>query len=115
MKLREKLQPYILECAAKVSKEGYTLMRPLVFDFAADPEALKQDCEFMFGPSLLVCPVTEANVTSWRVYLPKNESGWTDFRNGSKYEGGRYVDVPVDINAIPVFVQDSPLAKKLPE
>ncbi|MBR5671541.1 MAG: DUF4968 domain-containing protein [Bacteroidales bacterium] len=113
MKLREKLQPYILECAAKVSQEGYTMMRPLVFDFPADSEALKQDCEFMFGPSLLVCPITEAGVSNWRVYLPKNEGGWTDFRTGEKYEGGRYVDVPADITAIPVFVQDSPLAKKL--
>ena len=107
MKLREELRPYILECAAKVSQEGYTLMRPLVFDFAADPEALKQDCEFMFGPSLLVCPVTEAGVGSWRIYLPESEGGWTDLRTGEKYEGGRYVDVPVDITAIPVFVRES--------
>ena len=115
MKLRKDLQPYILECAEKVSKDGYTMMRPLVFDFAGDPEALKQDCEFMFGPSLLVCPVTEAGVSSWRVYLPQNEGGWTDFRSGERYEGGRYVDVPVDITAIPVFVQDSPLAGLLPD
>ncbi len=103
MKQREQLRPYILDCAKKVSEEGYTLMRPLIFDFADDPEALKQDCEFMFGPKYLVCPVTEAGVSSWKVYLPKNEGGWTDCRTGAQYEGGRYVEVPVDINAIPVF------------
>ena len=105
MKLRERLRPYILDCARKVSEEGYTMMRPLVFDFADDAEALKQDCEFMFGDSMLVCPVTEAGVSSWRVYLPENEGGWTDFRTGKHYEGGRYVDVPVDLSAIPVFVR----------
>ncbi|MBR3526781.1 MAG: DUF4968 domain-containing protein [Bacteroidales bacterium] len=106
MKQREQLRPYILDCAKKVSEEGYTLMRPLVFDFADDPEALRQDCEFMFGPKYLVCPVTEAGVSSWRVYLPKNEGGWTDTRSGQRYEGGRYADVPVDITAIPVFVRE---------
>ena len=105
MKQREQLRPYILDCAKKVSEEGYTMMRPLVFDFASDPEALKQDCEFMFGPKYLVCPVTEAGVSSWKVYLPKNEGGWTDLRTGEKYEGGHYVEVPVDITAIPVFVR----------
>ena len=37
IKEREALRPYIEECARRVSTEGYTLMRPLVFDFADDP------------------------------------------------------------------------------
>ena len=115
MKLRKRLEPYILECARMVSEEDYTLMRPLVFDFADDSEALEQDCEFMFGPSLLVSPVTEAGVTSWRTYLPETEGGWTDFRTGETYEGGRYVETPVDLSSIPVFVRTSPLSHLLPD
>ena len=105
MFLRKKLEPYILECARMVSEEDYTMMRPLVFDFADDPEALKQDCEFMFGPSLLVSPVTEAGVATWKTYLPENEDGWTDFRTGQWYRGGQYVETPVDLRSIPVFVR----------
>ena len=100
---REALLPYILECARRVSEEDYTLMRPLVFDFPDDEEALRQDCEYMFGPDYLVCPVTAPKVTSWRVYLPENEGGWEDIRNGSRYEGGHYYEVPVDLEDIPVF------------
>ena len=100
---REAILPYILECARRVSEEDYTLMRPLIFDFPEDEEALRQDCEFMFGPDYLVCPVTAPKVTSWRVYLPVNEGGWEDVRSGLHYEGGRYVDVPVDLEDIPVF------------
>ena len=100
---REAMMPYILECARKVSEEDYTMMRPLVFDFPADEEALRQDCEFMFGPDYLVCPVTEGHVDSWRVYLPVNAGGWEYLKDGSHYEGGRYVDVPVDMENIPVF------------
>ena len=105
MDLRKRLLPYILDCAVRVSREGYTLMRPLVFDFPDDPEALRQDDEFMFGPALLVHPVTESGVTSWRTYLPACKDGWRDFWTGETYEGGRYIDVPVDISTIPVFVK----------
>ena len=100
---REALLPYILECARRVSEEDYTLMRPLVFDFPDDEEALRQDCEYMFGPDYLVCPVTAPKVTVWKVYLPVNEGGWEDVRDGSLYEGGRYYEVPVDLEDIPVF------------
>ena len=100
---REALMPYILENARRVWEEDYTLMRPLIFDFPEDAEALAQDCEWMFGPDYLVCPVTEGGVTVWKVYLPVNEGGWEDIRDGVRYEGGRYVEVPVDLEAIPVF------------
>ena len=105
MDLRERLKPYILDCAARVSREGYTLLRPLVFDFPDDVEALRQNDEFMFGPALLVHPVTEVGVTTWRTYLPACEDGWRDFWTGERYEGGQYVDVPVDLATIPVFVR----------
>ena len=100
---REALQPYILENARRVWEEDYTLMRPLLFDFPADAEALAQDCEWMFGPDYLVCPITEGGVSAWKVYLPEDPAGWEDIRDGSRHEGGRYVEVPVDLEAIPVF------------
>ena len=100
---RESLMPYITEQAARVWKEDYTLMRPLVFDFPQDEEALQQNCEWMFGPDYLVCPVTAGGVSTWSVYLPGNAAGWEDIRNGTRYEGGRRYDVPVDLEAIPVF------------
>ena len=100
---RKSLEPYILECARRVSKDNYTLMRPLVFDFPYDNEALAQECEYMFGPEYLVCPVFEEGVTEWLVYLPENEGGWEDIRDGRRYDGGQYIRVSVDIEAIPVF------------
>ena len=104
---RQQLQPYLQWCARQVSEKGYTLMRPLVFDFADDPEALHQECEYMFGPSLLISPVTAPGVTEWRTYLPKSEGGWTDYRTGKHYDGGQTVTIPVDKTFIPVFVRNS--------
>ena len=105
---REALLPYILENARKVWESDYTLMRPLVFDFPDDEQALKQDCEWMFGSDYLVCPVTEGGVSSWKVYLPQVDGGWKDIRNGKQYTGGQTVEVPVDLDAIPVFSRVSP-------
>ena len=102
---RYRLMPYIKRCAKAVSEEGGTLMRPLVFDFANDAEALKQKYEYMFGPSLLISPVTEPGVTSWTTYLPQNAEGWTDYRTGKHYDGGQYVTTSVTKAYIPVFIR----------
>ena len=104
IRLRYRLLPYIYSEASRVTTEGYTLMRPLIFDFPDDTDALKQDNEYMFGQSLLVCPVTEKGVSQWKVYLPENEGGWYDFRTGRKYGNGWY-EVPVTIEDIPVFAK----------
>jgi alpha-D-xyloside xylohydrolase len=103
LKEREQLRPYIEACAERVAKEGYTLMRPLIFDFADDEMALHQSCEYMFGPDLLVSPVTEPGVTTWKTYLPKQPGGWTEIHTGKHYDGGRYVTTEVNKAYIPVF------------
>ncbi len=105
IELRKTLQPYVIECSKKVSEEGYTIMRPLVFDFPQDIEALRQESEYMFGPDYLVCPVLEAGVSSWTVYLPENEGGWDDFWTGKHYDGGKYQEINVTLENIPVFIK----------
>ena len=107
LKERERLRPYLEQCARRIADEGYTLMRPLVFDFADDPVALQQKYEYMFGPSLLVSPVTEPGVTEWKTYLPKSKGGWKDYRTGQHYDGGQTVTTAVDKAHIPVFVRQS--------
>ncbi len=103
---REKLKPYIDQCAKDVAEKGYTLMRPLVFDFSNDQEALRQKYEYMFGPALLISPVTEPGVSQWKTYLPKSEAGWRDYRTGQHYDGGQTVTTAVDKAHIPVFIRE---------
>jgi alpha-D-xyloside xylohydrolase len=102
---RYRLLPYIYSHAAEVSASGYTLMRPLVFDFSTDVEALRQLHEYMFGSALLISPITQPGVTSWKTYLPKNAAGWYDYRTGKHYSGGKYVTTTVDKTFIPVFAR----------
>jgi alpha-D-xyloside xylohydrolase len=58
--LRYRLLPYIYSLSAKVTADRYTLMRALPMDFADDPATFGINDSFMFGPSLLVHPVTRA-------------------------------------------------------
>lgn len=78
------------------------MMRLLAFDFPQDERALDIADEYMFGPSLLVCPVTQPmyyeaggavldkTEKSREVYLPAGTS-WYELRNGKKYEGGQTI------------------------
>ncbi len=102
-KLRYRLMPYIYSLAWKTTNEGYTIMRPLVMDFRDDVRAQHTGDEFLFGPALLVAPVTEQAATIRHLYLP--ETKWYDFWNGEVVAGGKAVDVQAPIDRIPLFVR----------
>ncbi len=58
-RLRYRLMPYIYSTAWRVTREGYSLMRALPMDFPQDRTTYGIDDQFLFGPSILVCPVTQ--------------------------------------------------------
>jgi alpha-D-xyloside xylohydrolase len=58
--LRYRLLPYIYGLSWQVTSAGYTMMRPLMMDFPDDRATDTIDDSFMFGPALLVHPVTRA-------------------------------------------------------
>jgi alpha-D-xyloside xylohydrolase len=57
--LRYRLLPYIYSLAWQVTDNGYSIMRGLPMDFPADKKTYSIDDQFMFGPAMMVCPVTE--------------------------------------------------------
>ncbi len=57
--LRYRLLPYIYSLAWKVTSQDYTIMRGLPMDFSIDKKTYSIDDQYMFGPSIMVCPVTE--------------------------------------------------------
>jgi len=102
-RLRYKLMPYIYSVAWKTTSESYTPMRPLVMDFRGDPRALNIGDQFMFGPAILVNPVTEEKATTRHLYLPKAK--WYDFWTGAAVEGGKAIDAPAPLDRLPLFVR----------
>jgi len=57
--LRYRLMPYIYSLASEVTNNGYTIMRGLPMDFSMDKNTYSIDDQFMFGPAMMACPVTE--------------------------------------------------------
>ena len=102
-RLRYELMPYIYSVAWMTASESYTPMRPLVMDFRTDLRAQNIGDQFLFGPALLVNPVTEPGATSRRLYLPKTE--WYDFWTGHATLGGKSVDAPAPLGSLPLYVR----------
>jgi alpha-D-xyloside xylohydrolase len=55
---RYRLLPYIYSQAWQVTSHGQSIMRGLPMDFPRDQATFGIDDQFLFGPSLMVCPVT---------------------------------------------------------
>ena len=72
--LRYRLLPYIYSQAGAVTRQSGTLMRPLVMDFRQDPQAVAAWDEFLFGPQILVCPVSESRYET----VPTPGEQWVD-------------------------------------
>ncbi len=114
--LRYQLLPYIYSIAARVWKDDDTMLRMLAFDFAEDEAVRGVDDQFLFGSSLMVCPVTkpmyyeknsrpiEGGTKTREVYLPKG-TGWYDFWTNQYYEGGRTITAAAPIDIIPLYVK----------
>jgi alpha-D-xyloside xylohydrolase len=57
--LRYRLMPYIYSLGWRVTHDGYSIMRGLPMDFGRDRKTYSIDDQFMFGPAIMVSPVTE--------------------------------------------------------
>ena len=104
IKLRYKLLSYNYSLGGMTYFKDYSMIRGLVMDFPNDQLVYNINDQYMWGPSLLVNPVTTNGVTSRSIYLP-GETVWYDLYNGKSYEGGRRIDAPAPYERIPVFVK----------
>lgn len=78
VKLRYKLLPYIYSTSWQVTKNNSTFMRALFMDFLNDKNVYDIKDEYMFGKSLLVAPIVDAQYTPELIQkdLKENE-GWS--------------------------------------
>lgn len=109
--LRYRLLPYIYSLGWQVTANGYTLMRALPMDFPDDRTARNINDAFLFGPSLLVHPVTHAiyhvqdpparTVPASALVTPDGKPGLAgQYFEGENFETakGRVVDATIDHN-----------------
>lgn len=103
-KLRYRLMPYIYSLSAMVTMNDYTIMRALVMDFEKDKNVLNIGNEYMFGPSLLINPVTKYKERDRHVYLPTG-TGWYEMLSGKYFHGGQTIEAKAPYSDIPVFIK----------
>ncbi|MGC2496763.1 MAG: TIM-barrel domain-containing protein, partial [Acidobacteriaceae bacterium] len=103
-KFRYRLLPYIYSLAWRVTSQDYTLMRPLVMDWRTNEKVREIGDQYLFGPSILVNPVTTEGATSRSVYLPP-APGWYDFWTGEQLKGDQTLLAPAPLDRMPLYVK----------
>jgi alpha-D-xyloside xylohydrolase len=85
--LRYSLLPYIYSAAWGITNSQSTMMRALVMDFN-DKKVVDMNDEYMFGKSILVAPIVNAQYTPEAIVKSNEQTGWDkkDASNDTKVE-----------------------------
>ena len=105
LRLRERMRPYVTQLMEQAHEKGAPVMRPVFYDFPEDAAAWDVESEYMFGPSVLVVPVTEKDCRQVRAYLPAGAQ-WTNAWTGERFDGGQWITADAPIEQIPLFTRD---------
>jgi alpha-glucosidase/alpha-D-xyloside xylohydrolase len=97
------LLPYNYTLARDACDTGLPMMRALWLHYPGDPEAVRLGSEYLWGRDILVAPVVEKGAKSRRLYLPAGT--WFEWWNGRKFEGPRWIERPVDLGMLPLYVR----------
>ena len=103
MRLRYRLMPYIYSLTGDVYLHDYTIMRGLPMDFPDDPNVRDLSDQWLFGPALMPCPVSEYQSRSRSVWFPAG--GWYDFYTGQFIAGDQRLTVNAPRARIPLYVR----------
>ena len=103
MKLRYAMLPYNYTLAWQNSENGAPLMRPLFYYFPDDSIARSVENEYFWGDNILVAPVIEKGLKMQEIYLPSGQ--WYDFNSGKRYSGNQWINYPLTMEYIPLFVK----------
>ena len=119
LRLRHRLIPYLYTAARRASDLCEAPVRPVYHRWPEKREAYTVPNQYLFGPELMVCPITTpidpalrlAKVTAW---LP--EGLWYDFLGGQAYTGNRMLTLWRPLSEYPVLAPAGsvvPLAEDL--
>ena len=102
--IRERMKPYITDAMREAHEKGTPVIKPLFYDYPADPAAWTAKDIYLFGHDLLVAPVMEAGLRAREVYLPQG-ADWVEVATGKPFAGGQHAKVDAPLEQIPLFVR----------
>ncbi len=111
--LRYRLLPYLWTAAHEAVETAMPVVRPMHMQFPDDPGTPSLDRQYMLGPALLVAPVfnDEGRVN---LYLPSTPGAWYDFWTNESAQGGRWLDLNVSLDSVPLFVRGDSIVPLAP-
>jgi hypothetical protein len=113
LRLREALLPYTYTLAAESTQTGLPMARPLYLDYPGQPSAYENPTEYLYGPDMLVAPVTTpGDVASTTVWFPPGR--WVDFFTGATFTGPSTATLAVPLDQMPVFVRQGGIVPEEP-
>jgi alpha-glucosidase len=105
IQLRYRLLPYLYTCLFEAVTKGEPMIRPTFLDHEHDASCFEETDDFMLGRDLLVASVVEEGASTREVYLPKNETGWWNFHEGTWHAPGTRLTLDIDLSSMPLFVR----------
>lgn len=107
--LRENLTDYIYSANLQAASIGYPMMRPMAMAFPDEKQLAEISDQYMFGDSLLVCPVLDEGQTSREVTLPSGN--WVNLFTGYIHNGNNTMSVEAPADTIPLFMRAGSVIK----
>ncbi|MBE6712114.1 MAG: DUF5110 domain-containing protein [Ruminococcaceae bacterium] len=108
LRLRHRLIPYLYSETYRQHTELTPVIRPMYYDYPAENRAYSQRTQYLFGSSLMVCPITSpadpsTGMGSTKAWIP--EGTWTDFFTGKTYRGHRVAVLNRSAELAPVLAK----------
>ena len=106
--LRESLIPYIYTAARMAYDAAISLCHPLYYDYPEAAEAYEFKDAYLFGPDMLVAPITApvsdaSRLATKSVWLPPGS--WIEWFTGSELKGPAKIERTFALDEIPVYVK----------
>ncbi|MEO1019224.1 MAG: TIM-barrel domain-containing protein, partial [Pseudomonadota bacterium] len=102
LKLRYQLVPYIEQAWTESTQTGLPICRAMALAFPGEPESWSFERQYMFGPDLLVAPITRPGGETL-IWLPRGR--WHDFQSGEIFAGGCCLQRRYALYEFPIFAR----------
>lgn len=100
---RENLLDYVYSAAVESHHKGTPFMQMMSAYYPEDKRMLTADDQYMFGDSLMICPVLYEGVSERNAVLPQGD--WIELATCKRYSGGRTVKTDAPVEVCPVFMK----------
>lgn len=103
--LREQMKPYIEKIMREAHEIGTPIMRPMFYSYPNQDLMWDLGDQYMFGPDILVAPITEQGSIYRSVALPTGQR-WINPWTNEVFDGGLIIQTEATIDIIPLYVKE---------